>query len=66
MFIAQVFNGFTTTAIPSRAIRNSVYSIPFVAQSAASEDFIGREASLMSVSPTLKRLKPHFRLPSQY
>ena len=58
---AQVFSGFTITVRASTATWSSVYVIPFCSQagpSVGSSVLIGREASLMSVSPTQKRSKP--------
>ena len=59
--VANVLAGFTTTDRPSIATWSSTYSMPFALQarpSPSSSALIGRDASLMSVSPTQNFLKP--------
>ena len=46
------------TVMPSNATASSTYSIPFCSQTVASSSSIGREASLMSVSPSQNRTNP--------
>ena len=50
--------GLTITERPSTATRSSRYSMPLSAAACASESLMGREALLMTVSPTVNLLKP--------
>jgi len=54
----QSFFGLTTTVSASYATGISMYSTFLSAASVTSLGVIGRDASVMSVSPTQKRLKP--------
>ncbi len=56
--VAQSFSLLTMTVSASFATWNSTYSTPLSSQIFASSSVIGREASLMSVSPRQKRSKP--------
>src|SRR3989304_1964345 len=58
MWSTQLFLGLTITARPSYATGSSIYSTPFFLQRSTSVGFIGRDASLMSVSPPQNFLKP--------
>ena len=50
--------GLVMTVMPSNAIASSTYSMPFFAQASPPPRSIGREASLMSVSPSQNRTNP--------
>ena len=56
--VTVVFCGEVMIVMPSNAIGSSTYSMPALAQMAASSSLILREASLMSVSPAQNVLKP--------
>ncbi len=53
-----MLSGFTTSVIPSFATSNWTGSTPFWAHSSSSSGLMGRDASLISVSPAQKRLNP--------
>jgi hypothetical protein len=57
--VTSAFAGLVITVMPSNATASSTYSIPFCLQTGASSfGSIGREASLMSVSPSQNRTNP--------
>src|SRR4029453_8433412 len=56
--VTSAFAGLVITVMPSNATASSTYSIPLAAQASASSCSIGREASLMSVSPSQNSTNP--------